>query len=65
MLAYQERVVEEKQELDKKIDALGKISKTAFFSTLPKPEQDRLQRQFHVMQEYSVILGERIAAFKQ
>jgi len=65
MQPHQERVVAEKKELDEKRDKLGKFIDGDTFSTLPVPEKDRLIRQAVAMTDYSVILGERIEAFKE
>jgi hypothetical protein len=63
MHLYQERVVTEKRELDDKIEKLATFIKTGAFVGLDADEQERLQHQDAIMQEYSVILGERIAHF--
>ena len=64
MLAFQERVVVEKQELDEKIEALCKFMDGAIFETVPPAEQARLHWQRTAMRSYSDALGERIAAFQ-
>ena len=62
---HQQRVVDEKAELDTKAMALSKfIGESAIFPTLDAAEQDRLKEQCEVMWQYSEILGARIAAFK-
>ena len=63
MEPYQQRVVDEKADLDVKLDAL-----TAFLESETRPsihpkEHERMQAQANAMQEYSAILGRRIAAF--
>jgi len=63
MQPFQQRVVDEKTELDDKLQKLDAFGRTDFFQTLPPAEQGRLNRQHSVMEEYSRILGERIAAF--
>lgn len=63
MLPHQERVVQEKKELDEKLTKLSAFGTTPLFVALPAEEQGRLNRQHTVMEEYSRILGERIAAF--
>jgi len=64
MQLYQERVVEEKKELDEKLDRLTKFIFTGdVYGTLPEDEQGRLNRQHAFMTGYSTVLGERIAAF--
>ena len=63
MAPHQQRVVDEKTELDSKLKKLDTFGRTEFYGTLPADEQGRLNRQHSVMEEYSRILGERIAAF--
>ncbi|CAB3742666.1 hypothetical protein LMG24238_06920 [Paraburkholderia sediminicola] len=62
---HQQRVVDEKTELDFKRTALKVfIDSNPVFAGLPDDERGRLVAQYRVMTEYSVILGERIGAFK-
>lgn len=63
MEPHQERVINEKSELDDKIGKLVPFLKTRIFAGLPEEEKDRLSRQIGVMQQYSDILNERISAF--
>lgn len=63
MQPHQERVIQEKKELDEKLAKLDKFGRTEIFASLPVDEQGRLNRQYSVMEEYSRILEERIAAF--
>lgn len=63
MLEYQQRVIEEKAELDSKRERLGSFKNSVQFAQLPWQEQERLNTQGHLMCAYSAILGERIAAF--
>jgi hypothetical protein len=64
MQPHQQRVVDEKSELDEKRGKLGDFIKTSpIFAGLPEDEKERLVRQESCMTEYSGILGERIAAF--
>jgi hypothetical protein len=63
METYQQRVVEEKQELDGRRDRLTTFIASKSFDNLDPAEQERMSRQLTVMTEYSDILGERIAAF--
>ena len=65
LLDYQQRVVTEKQELDEKLEKLNAFGRGDVFPTLPEEEQERLIRQSKIMDQYSVVLGERIAAFTQ
>ena len=61
---HQQRVVDEKTELDTKALALSNfIGASPIFDTLAPAEQGRLREQNEVMWRYSEILGERIAAF--
>ena len=61
---HQQRVLNEKMELDLRISALDPfIDSNPLFATLPVDEQARLKRQLDVMHELSSILGERIANF--
>ena len=61
---HQQRVVDEKTELDKKATALSNfIGESPIFPTIDAAEQERLKEQCEVMWQYSEILGARIAAF--
>ncbi len=60
---YQQRVVDEKAELDEKREKLGKFIESDAYQALSEPERDLLSRQAIVMAEYSDILGTRIATF--
>ena len=60
---HQQRVVDEKRELDVKLTKLDAFGRTELFKTLPEDEQGRLNRQHSLMEQYSAVLGERIAAF--
>lgn len=64
LLPYQERVVEEKTDLDDKINKLRIFMASNAFKAVYAAEQDRLQEQLDVMCQYSRVLAERIAAFK-
>lgn len=63
MQPHQQRVVDEKKELDDKLAKLVAFSGTPTYHGLPLAEQLRLHRQAWLMEQYSVVLGERIAAF--
>lgn len=64
MQPYQQRVVDEKIELDAKAEALSDfIGNSDIFPTLDTDEQKRLKEQCEIMRQYSEILGQRIAAF--
>ena len=60
---HQQRVVDEKAELDDKRENLRAFKNTDMFASLPWQEQERLNTQAHVMTMYSAVLGERISAF--
>lgn len=64
MQPHQQRVIDEKKELDKKANALSEfIGHNPIFDTIDPEEQERLKVQNDIMWQYSEILGERIAAF--
>ena len=63
MQPHQQRVVDEKAELDAKIDKLTAFIDGPIFYGLPEAEQERLVRQLHYMGHYTAVLGERIAVF--
>jgi len=63
MEEHQQRVVDEKNELDEKTQKLSEFFDNDLFAGLDEAEKDRLEQQYGVMQKYSRILGERIAAF--
>jgi len=63
MEAYQERVVEEKKELDEKISKLSPFISSEKFLSVKEDEANRLRNQLSIMVDYSNILGERIANF--
>jgi hypothetical protein len=61
---HQQRVVDEKSELDTKAKALSNFIGTShIFETLDADEQELLKEQNDIMWQYSEILGKRIAAF--
>lgn len=64
MKPHQERVIQEKLELDEKRNKLQAFIDGDVFKTIDGTEQLRLRQQIWVMGLYSQILGERIAAFK-
>ena len=63
MQPHQQRVVDEKSELDLKRDRLTEFLKGKIFQTLPADEQERLIRQLDIMGDYSGVLAERIVHF--
>ena len=63
MPPYQQRVVDERNDLDTKISALRTFIGSAMFPTVPLAERLRLGRQLVAMNAYSEVLNERILAF--
>lgn len=60
---HQQRVLDEKAELDERLSKLVGFFSTSIFHAIPESEQIRLESQAAVMRKYSVILGERIVNF--
>lgn len=61
---HQQRVLDEKQDLDLRITKLDEfIQRNQLFQGLPISERDRLENQLYLMRDLSEILGERIANF--
>jgi len=61
---HQQRVLDEKQDLDIRITKLDEfIERNPLFGNLPDAEQARMKRQLDVQRELSVILSERVANF--
>lgn len=61
---HQQRVLDEKQDLDLRIARLDEfMRRNPTFPTLDAAERDRLEIQLDLMRDLSGILGERIAAF--
>lgn len=63
ILPRQQRVIDEKAELDAKLGNLIPFLSSDTCHSLPFDERGRLKHQSMVMADYSKILGERIAAF--
>ena len=63
MAPHQERVVNEKTQLDERLEKLKAFSLTPVFDNLPSDEKSRLTEQEGYMRSYSDVLGRRIAAF--
>jgi hypothetical protein len=63
---HQQRVVQEKEELDEKLSKLSAFIDSPNFTITVKDENEiaRLVCQEEIMKDYSEILAERIAAFK-
>jgi hypothetical protein len=62
---WQQKVIDEKADLDSKIERLETFLGTEPYRGLSSPEQDRLHQQRQAMRIYSDVLGRRIAAFTQ
>ena len=63
---HEQRVIDEKDALDKKAKALSEfIGNNPIFETIDADEQERLKEQNDIMWQYSEILRLRIAAFKR
>lgn len=66
MQPHQNRVVEEKRELDEKAHKLSDfIGNSPLFDNIAPDEQERMKEQCEIMWQYSEILGQRIAAFPE
>lgn len=63
MQPHQQRVVDEKTELDEKRAKLEAFTHTEDFANLPRSERDRLEHQAFHMTAYSDILAARIFEF--
>jgi hypothetical protein len=64
MRPHEQRVVDEKTELDEKIGKLCDfIGSSKIYKGLPEDERSRLTVQLHYMQGYSHILHERVKSF--
>ncbi len=64
MKDYQERVVNEYNELRARTVALGLFLESKQYTKLDEAEKERLAEQWKIMQSYGHILSERIEAFK-
>jgi hypothetical protein len=61
---YQQRVIDEKADLDEKIGKLRFfIDRAPLFESLPIKEQGLMRQQLIVMTQYAQILAERIQSF--
>jgi predicted NUDIX family phosphoesterase len=60
---YQVRVIEEKRELDERLERLTAFLHSPKFDEVYVEERERLIRQHSLMVDLSAVLGERIAAF--
>lgn len=65
MFPYQQRVVDEKRDLDRKIENLQVFIGMMAFDDIDNGEKSRIRIQLEIMGAYSCILGERIAHFER
>ena len=63
LLPHQQRVVDEKMELDTKLNKLGEFLETEIFKNLQKEDKELLKEQYDIMFNYSSILNRRIKRF--
>lgn len=63
LLPYQQRVVEERDQLQEKLTKLREFIETPMFEALSIMEKARLRRQRDIMREYRLILDVRIEAW--
>ena len=60
---HQQRVVEERAELEDKLGKLQAFITGERFASVPDAEQGRLVLQHKLMESYALVLEQRIAAF--
>lgn len=63
MQPHQQRVVDEKRELDEKIEKLAAFFNTEIYRGLRSADQSLLSKQLHFMTGYSEVLRDRISLF--
>ncbi|MCB5324498.1 MULTISPECIES: crAss001_48 related protein [Yersinia] len=61
MEPHVKRVLDERDELAKKCDALLVFLGGEFFLSLPKEKKELMHEQYAVMRDYLAILGKRLA----
>jgi hypothetical protein len=61
MEAYQQRIVDEKQDLDEGMSRLARFMNSSYFGLNTPAEQDRITKQYEAMTALSKIMGERIS----
>lgn len=64
MQDWQQRVMDERVDLNARIDRLWMFTQSSQFKALNPAERERMERQLGVMRTYSQILTERIEAFQ-
>lgn len=62
--AYQQRVRDEKKDLDSKLTDLRAFFQKPEFQALDSAERLRMEKQVEIMGKYSLILEQRIVAFQ-
>lgn len=62
---WQQRVVEEREQLHDRLVKLDALILTPEFRALPEADRDILMRQQGIMEDYRWILDERIARFAE
>ncbi len=60
---HQQRVVEERAELEERLGKLQSFITGEKFASVPDAEQGRLVLQHHIMNALALVLKQRIAAF--
>lgn len=60
---HQQRVVEERTELEDKLGKIHAFITSEKFASIPDDEQGRLVLQHKLMESYALVLEQRIAAF--
>lgn len=65
LLPHQQRVVDEKKELDDRLTKLLAFFQLPLFGLLSDAERSRMRNQARFMDGYSAVLGERIEAFRE
>ena len=63
MQPHQQRVVEERAELEDKLGKLQTFILSERFVSVPDDEQGRMVLQHHIMNALALVLEQRIAAF--
>ena len=62
---HQQRVIDEKEDLDVKIEKLSAFTRSQAFENVPMAERHLLREQLMHMERYSATLGARIALHKE
>jgi len=63
MQPHQQRVIDERNQLEERRKKLSDFMEGKQFFGLPEMERNRMRRQLKAMTEYSEVLSERIADF--